>query len=68
MRVVWNHNVEIFNKYEKNLTEQEQPLTSTQLRKQFEWMQEISAAALQQKEIDFKTFRKNYFSKTRKKK
>jgi putative transposase len=68
VRVVWNHNVEIFNEYDKNLTEQKQPLTSTQLRKKFEWMQEISAAALQQKEMDFKTFKKNYFSKTRKKK
>ncbi|MFZ2727863.1 MAG: RNA-guided endonuclease TnpB family protein [Methylococcaceae bacterium] len=68
VRVVWNHNVEIFNKYDKNLTEQEQPLTSTELRKKFKWMQEISAAALQQKEMDFKTFKNNYFSKTRKKK
>jgi putative transposase len=68
VRVVWNHNVEIFNNYDKNLTEQKQPLTSTELRKQFEWMQEVSAAALQQKEMDFKTFKKNYFSKTRKKK
>ncbi|MEN9461084.1 MAG: hypothetical protein RIS84_1104 [Pseudomonadota bacterium] len=31
-------------------------------------MSEASAAALQQKEIDFKAFKKNYFSKTRKKK
>jgi putative transposase len=31
-------------------------------------MNEVSAAALQQKEMDFKTFQKNYFSKTRKKK
>lgn len=68
VRVVWNHNVEIFNKYNKNLIEQEKALTSTQLRKQFDWMQEVSAAALQQKEMDFKTFKKNYFSKTRKKK
>lgn len=68
VRVVWNHHVEVFNKFDKNLTEQEQPLTTTQLRQEFEWMQEVSAAALQQKEMDFKTFKKNYFSKTRKKK
>jgi putative transposase len=67
-RVVWNHNVEVFNKYDKNLAEQEQSLTSTQLRQKFEWMNEVSAAALQQKEMDFKAFKKNYFSKTRKKK
>jgi putative transposase len=68
VRVVWNHNVELFNKYDKNLIEQEKALTTTELRKQFDWLKEVSAAALQQKEIDFKTFKKNYFSKTRKKK
>ena len=31
-------------------------------------MSEVSAAALQQKEMYFKTFKKNYFSKSRKKK
>jgi putative transposase len=68
VRVVWNHNVDVFNKFDKNLAQQEQPLTSTLLRKQFDWMNEVSAAALQQKEIDFKAFKKDYFSKTRKKK
>jgi putative transposase len=68
VRVVWNHNVEVFNKFDKNLTEQEQPLTTTQLKQKHEWMSEVSAAALQQKEMDFKAFKKNYFSKSRKKK
>lgn len=68
VRVVWNHNVEVFNKYDKNYEIQEHPLTSTKLRQKFEWMKEVSAAALQQKEMDFKTFKKNYFSKDRKKK
>jgi len=68
VRVVWNHNVEVFNKFDKRLTEQEQPLCTTQIKKKFEWMNEVSAAALQQKEMDFKVFKKNYFSKTRKKK
>ena len=68
VRVVWNHNVEVFNKFDKNLTEQEQPLSTTQLKKKFEWLNEVSAAALQQKEMDFKAFKKNYFSKSRKKK
>jgi putative transposase len=67
VRVVWNHHVELFNKFDKNKIEQEVELTSTQLRQKFDWMQEVSAAALQQKELDFKTFKKNYFSKTRKK-
>jgi len=68
VRVVWNHNVEVFNKFDKNQTEQLQPLTTTQLKQKHEWMSEVSAAALQQKEMDFKTFKKNYFSKSRKKK
>ena len=68
VRVIWNHNVEVFNKFDKNLTEQEQLLSTTQLKKNFEWMNEVSAAALQQKEMDFKVFKKNYFSTTRKKK
>ena len=68
VRVVWNHNVEMFNKFDKNLTEQEQSLSTTQLKKKFEWLNEVSAAALQQKEMDFKAFKKNYFSKSRKKK
>ena len=67
VRFIWNHNVEIFNKFDKNLTSQEQPLTSTQLRNEFEWMKEVSAGAVQQKEIDFKSFKKNYFNKNRKK-
>ena len=68
VRVVWNHNVEVFNKFDKNQSEQLQSLTSTQLKQKFDWMREVSAAALQQKEMDFKTFKKNYFSKSRKKK
>jgi len=68
VRVVWNHNVEVFNKFDKNQTKQESSLTTTQLKQKYDWMSEVSAAALQQKEMDFKTFKKNYFSKTRKKK
>ena len=44
VRVVWNHNVEVFNKYDKNLAEQVQSLSSTELRQKFEWMSEVSAA------------------------
>jgi len=68
VRVVWNHNVEVFNKFDKNQTKQESSLTTTQLKQKYDWMSEVSAAALQQKEMDFKTFKKNYFSKSRKKK
>lgn len=66
VRVVWNYNVAVFNNHNKDLAAQS--LTSTELKQKFEWMREVSAAALQQKEMDFKVFKKNYFSKTRKKK
>ncbi|BAP55441.1 transposase [Thioploca ingrica] len=68
VRVVWNHQVEVFNQFYQNKLEPEQVLTTTQLKKKFEWMGEVSAAALQQKEMDFKAFKRNYFSKPRKKK
>lgn len=68
VRVVWNHRVEMFNKFDKDKSVQEKALSSTQLKQQFEWMKEVSAAALQQKEMDFKAFKSSYFSKTRKKK
>lgn len=66
VRVVWNHNVEIFNNYNKEIAIQQTPLTSTQLRHKHEWMKEVSAAILQQKENDFIKFKQNFFSKTRK--
>lgn len=61
VRKLWNYNVDIFNKQEK-------PLTSTELRKEFEFMKEVSASAIQQKELDFKQFKMSYFSKSIKKK
>jgi putative transposase len=49
VRVVWNHQVEIFNQVDKNKIEPEQALTTTQLKRKFAWLGEVSAAALQQK-------------------
>jgi transposase, IS605 OrfB family, central region len=66
VRVVWNHNVEVFNSYDKELAEQRIPLTSTELRRKHEWMKEVSASAVQQKAMDFRQFKQNFFSKTRK--
>jgi putative transposase len=41
--------------------------TSTEVRNEFDWMKEVSAAVIQQKEIDFKEFKKQRFSVNRKK-
>lgn len=67
VRWIWNSNVNIFNKFSKfgpNLKEK----TSTEIKQNLEWMSEVSASALQQKERDFEQFKKQYFSKSRKKK
>lgn len=61
VRFVWNKNVESF----LNRTEFK---SSTEYRKEFEFLKEVSAATIQQKEIDFKEFKNQRFSKTRKKK
>jgi len=61
VRLVWNKNVESFN----NKTPFK---SSTEYRNEFDFLKEISAAAIQQKEIDFKEYKKQKNSKTRKKK
>ena len=67
VRYFWNNQVAIFKSYDKESNPNPEFKTSTELRNEIEWMQEVSAAAIQQKEIDFKEFRKQLFSKTRKK-
>lgn len=59
VRFVWNKNVEVFrNKGEFK--------TSTEYRQEFEFLKEVSAAAVQQKELDFKEYKSQKFSKNRK--
>jgi putative transposase len=61
VRFLWNKNVETYqNKGEYK--------SSTEYRSEFDFLKEVSAAAIQQKEIDFKEFKKQKFSKTRKNK
>ena len=67
VRVLWNHNVELFNSFDPNGPNRPSK-TSTELRHEFEWMLETSSNALQQKERDFISFKKQFFSKSRKKK
>lgn len=67
VRYFWNRQVEVFNSYDKETNPNPVFLTSTQVRRETEWMQEVSAAAIQQKEIDFKEYRNQKFSKNRKK-
>ena len=67
VRYFWNTQVSVFNSYDKENNPNISFKTSTELRNELVWMQEVSAAAIQQKEMDFKEFKKQFFSKTRKK-
>ena len=66
VRYFWNNQVEVFNSYNKETNSKPIYKTSTELRNEIEWMREVSAAAIQQKEIDFKEFKKQLFNKSRK--
>ena len=68
VRFFWNNQVSTFKTYDKENNPKPKFKTSTELRNEIDWMQEVSAAAIQQKEIDFKEFKKQLFSKSRKKK
>lgn len=68
VRYFWNKQVELFNSYNKETNAAVTFKTSTETRNENEWMKEVSAAAIQQKEIDFKEFKKQRFSASRKKK
>ena len=61
VRFLWNKNVETFNSRGEHKT-------SAELRQEFDFLREVSAAAIQQKEMDFKAYKSQRFSKTRKKK
>lgn len=61
VRFVWNKNVECFKSFG---SENEIGFkNTTELRKEFEFLKEVSAAAIQQKELDFKEYKKNFFKK-----
>ena len=68
VRFLWNRSVATFNSWNKETNPTPKYQTSTELRHELDWMREVSAASVQQKEIDFKTFKKNYFLKNRKSK
>lgn len=68
VRYFWNKQVEQFNSYNKETNSIIRFKSSTEIRNENEWMKEVSAAAIQQKEIDFKDFKKQRFSASRKKK
>ena len=68
VRVIWNTNVATFNTYDKINNPKPTFKTTTEIKGNHEWMSEVSAAALQQKEIDFKRYKSQFFNKSRSKK
>lgn len=67
VRVIWNANVESFNSYDKDANPKPKIITKSDLITDKSWLNEISAAAIQQKIRDFQETSKQFFSKTRKK-
>jgi putative transposase len=67
VRYLWNQNVETFNSYNEVTNPKPVYQTSTQIRHTNPWMLNVSSAAVQQKEKDFKECLKQHFNKSRKK-
>lgn len=68
VRVIWNANVESFNSYNKDNNPKSKIITKSDLISDKPWLDEVSAAAIQQKIRDFKEFSNQFFSNTRRKK
>lgn len=66
VRYAWNQSVTNFLSYDKETNPKPVFKTSTELRNEIEWMKEVSASAIQQKEIDFKEFKNQLFNTKRK--
>ena len=67
-RFIWNKCVEAFESYDKVKNPNPKTPTKKDLESEFPWLNEVSAASLQQKARDFEEFKKQYFNKDRKKK
>ncbi len=68
IRIIWNANVESFNSYDKDNNPKPKLISKSDLINDKPWLNEVSAAAIQQKIRDFKETTSQFFSKTRKKK
>lgn len=67
VRFYYNNLVATFNSYDKESNPNPHFKTQKELKEEYEWLGEVSAAALQQKMQDFREFQKQLFSKSRKK-
>ena len=65
VRFIWNQLVEDFNNY-KETEVQKTDKTVVEIKKEFNFLSEVSCAVLQQKHRDFLSFKQQFFSKNRK--
>jgi putative transposase len=68
VRVVWNACVDSFNSYDKETNPNPKFPTKSDLVIEKPWLNEVSAATLQQKQRDFIEFSRQYFNNNRKEK
>lgn len=64
-RVIWNACVSSFNSYDKETNPNPKIISKSDLIENKPWLDEVSAATLQQKQRDFIEFSKQYFNKER---
>ena len=67
VRWYWNYCATTFLSYHKETNPRPTYKSGTELRKEYGWLREVSAAVLQQKWRDFEEFREQFFNKDRKK-
>ena len=66
VRFYWNNLTETFNSYDKESNPSPKFKTQKELKQDYEWLSEVSAAALQQKKRDFDETKRQFFNKSRK--
>jgi putative transposase len=67
VRFIWNHYVDVFKSYHKENLPKPIYRTPKELKQEFEWIGEVSQAALQQKIRDFQQTKTQFFNNKRKK-
>jgi putative transposase len=68
VRYLWNQHVAIFNSYNKETNPFPIYPTTKEYRDKMPWMREVSFTAVQQRERDFDSFKKQFFNTGRKEK
>lgn len=64
VRLIWNANVASFNSYDKDANPKPNIIQKSDLILDRPWLSEVSAAAIQQKVMDFKETVRQYFPRT----